>query len=113
MIRVSSSCFGNAATLRATTQWGDAMTTSCELQALLDRMTAAAEAGDSAGFAAAFTPDGLYHDYIYGDHRGREEIRHMLAGYFLRDAADYHRSEERRVGKECVSTCRSRWSPSH
>src|SRR3546814_816672 len=25
----------------------------------------------------------------------------------------YHRSEERRVGKECVSTCRSRWSPLH
>src|SRR3546814_16938944 len=23
------------------------------------------------------------------------------------------RSEERRVGKECVSTCRSRWTPSH
>src|SRR3546814_4964818 len=23
------------------------------------------------------------------------------------------RSEERRVGKECVSTCRSRWSPYH
>src|SRR3546814_12660829 len=23
------------------------------------------------------------------------------------------RSEERRVGKECVSTCRSRWSPGH
>src|SRR3546814_14270055 len=23
-----------------------------------------------------------------------------------------HRSEERRVGKECVSTCSSRWSPS-
>src|SRR3546814_8895228 len=27
-----------------------------------------------------------------------------------RKAAD-RRSEERRVGKECVSTCRSRWSP--
>src|SRR3546814_14445852 len=27
------------------------------------------------------------------------------------DAAN--RSEERRVGKECVSTCRSRWSPYH
>src|SRR3546814_16870145 len=26
---------------------------------------------------------------------------------------DYARSEERRVGKECVSTCRSRWSPYH
>src|SRR3546814_20048230 len=27
--------------------------------------------------------------------------------------ADGVRSEERRVGKECVSTCRSRWSPYH
>src|SRR3546814_9725374 len=27
--------------------------------------------------------------------------------------AFFGRSEERRVGKECVSTCRSRWSPSH
>src|SRR3546814_12342328 len=25
----------------------------------------------------------------------------------------FPRSEERRVGKECVSTCRSRWSPDH
>src|SRR3546814_20767042 len=34
----------------------------------------------------------------------------------LRDAAIdtfIDRSEERRVGKECVSTCRSRWSPYH
>src|SRR3546814_11148715 len=27
--------------------------------------------------------------------------------------AAWGRSEERRVGKECVSTCRSRWSPYH
>src|SRR3546814_4222650 len=27
--------------------------------------------------------------------------------------AEADRSEERRVGKECVSTCRSRWSPYH
>src|SRR3546814_18768607 len=27
--------------------------------------------------------------------------------------APVHRSEERRVGKECGSTCRSRWSPYH
>src|SRR3546814_11541203 len=27
--------------------------------------------------------------------------------------ADSNRSEVRRVGKECVSTCRSRWSPEH
>src|SRR3546814_13121474 len=28
-------------------------------------------------------------------------------------SANMRRSEERRVGKECVSTCRSRWSPYH
>src|SRR3546814_9908086 len=31
----------------------------------------------------------------------------------LRLGAVDQRSEERRVGKECVSTCRSRWSPYH
>src|SRR3546814_15023993 len=30
-----------------------------------------------------------------------------------RDQVRFARSEERRVGKECVSTCRSRWSPYH
>src|SRR3546814_20413546 len=35
-----------------------------------------------------------------------------VGGYVVDDdAAD--RSEERRVGKECVSPCRSRWSPYH
>src|SRR3546814_7560234 len=29
------------------------------------------------------------------------------------ELSDPVRSEERRVGKECVSTCRSRWSPYH
>src|SRR3546814_15285555 len=28
-------------------------------------------------------------------------------------AMQHWRSEERRVGKECVSTCRSGWSPDH
>src|SRR3546814_18638829 len=32
---------------------------------------------------------------------------------FPRHRAVATRSEERRVGKECVSTCRSRWSPYH
>src|SRR3546814_13495536 len=32
---------------------------------------------------------------------------------FRLNAGDPNRSEERRVGKECVSTCRSRWSPLH
>src|SRR3546814_13781514 len=32
---------------------------------------------------------------------------------FVDPATTGFRSEERRVGKECVSTCRSRWSPYH
>src|SRR3546814_7623427 len=31
----------------------------------------------------------------------------------MNDLYVQYRSEERRVGKECVSTCRSRWSPYH
>src|SRR3546814_20454324 len=31
----------------------------------------------------------------------------------LVDRVDRERSEERRVGKECFSTCRTRWSPCH
>src|SRR3546814_11784303 len=34
-------------------------------------------------------------------------------GPVLPVCAQGSRSEERRVGKECVSTCRSRWSPYH
>src|SRR3546814_11324964 len=42
------------------------------------------------------------------------ELRAMVTGWF-RPPPDREdaRSEERRVGKECVSTCRSRWSPYH
>src|SRR3546814_20716372 len=35
------------------------------------------------------------------------------AHHVLRLAIDRHRSEERRVGTGCVSTCRYRWSPVH
>src|SRR3546814_19968779 len=42
---------------------------------------------------------------------------HMLGNLALREILEFlqleclSRSEERRVGKECVSTCRSRWAP--
>src|SRR3546814_20824615 len=53
-----------------------------------------------------------------------EELVHLPDGSTLRMVVTPHpfggillsyedRSEERRVGKECVSTCRSRWSPCH
>src|SRR3546814_14706815 len=50
---------------------------------------------------------------------GLTKIRHWkalfcsFAGIFAAQAGLRNRSEERRVGKECVSTCRSRWSPYH
>lgn len=64
--------------------------TQDDFQALLRRFCAAAEAGDGQAFAACFTPDGTYHDYIYGDHTGHASIAHMLTDLFRRDAgADY------------------------
>ena len=44
-----------------------------------------------------------------------EGCRHPTDDRMLDSALDVcdHRSEERRVGKECSVTCRSRWSPYH
>src|SRR3546814_15308906 len=42
----------------------------------------------------------------------RDRVKGALAGQDVR-ASEILRSEERRVGKECVSTCRSRWWPYH
>src|SRR3546814_12555258 len=47
---------------------------------------------------------------LYG-HRAERSTR--LIDQLELTFADAERSEERRVGKECVSTCRSRWSPYH
>src|SRR3546814_11835771 len=49
---------------------------------------------------------------------GRAVQQKVTFGRCLFSARFWHsvsnrRSEERRVGKECVSTCRSRWSPYH
>src|SRR3546814_20459945 len=58
------------------------------------------------------------HRAVWDDVHARIEM-HLLAACdmdFTIDGRAYHmakRSEERRVGKECVSTCRSRWSPYH
>src|SRR3546814_13380539 len=40
-------------------------------------------------------------------------VRTLSEGRVRSDRAREIRSEERRVGKECVSTCRFRWSPEH
>src|SRR3546814_6488360 len=61
------------------------------------------------GFKIAFEP---FHMTVAfeGEDVGRQAVKEEAV------VADDHgaaRSEERRVGKECVSTCRSRWSPYH
>src|SRR3546814_13339029 len=45
----------------------------------------------------------------------RGGAQHVVAAGAAAAAQDrrHPRSEERRVGKECVSTCRSRWAPYH
>ena len=55
---------------------------------LIRRMTAAAVAGDGAGVAACFTPDGVYHDVFYGEFQGAE-IATMIEDRFHRDAKDF------------------------
>src|SRR3546814_16099891 len=46
---------------------------------------------------------------LLGGHHGGNLLARRIAAVMQGVA----RSEERRVGKECVSTCRSRWSPYH
>src|SRR3546814_12168452 len=61
---------------------------------------------------AHHTAQGVFHHAI---------VSQTVAAHFLGHVAPrpdcgrliLPRSEERRVGKECVSTCRSRWSPYH
>src|SRR3546814_20548979 len=43
---------------------------------------------------------------------GRRSLKNLALSYLMA-AAHPTRSDERRVGKEWVSTCRSRWSPDH
>ena len=63
--------------------------TGDEFAGLLNEFTLSAESGDGTRFASHFTDDAIYHDYIYGAHRGRADIAHMMQDLFHRDAADY------------------------
>src|SRR3546814_4673895 len=47
------------------------------------------------------------------EHQHRQMSMAINFDPLLANRIDPLRSEERRVGKECVSTCRSRWSPYH
>lgn len=60
-----------------------------EFARLIAAFTLSAESGDGARFARHFTEDAVYYDYIYGAHKGRADIAHMMQDLFHRDAADY------------------------
>ena len=79
------------------------------------------ECGHPLDFAAQRLPDGPAPAFAHLDTRdglwafadflpiGRE----VSLGEGWTSVVDSERSEERRVGKECASMCRSRWSPYH
>src|SRR3546814_13921025 len=47
----------------------------------------------------------------FGAPPSADVLRRLIARHVEEEMLYRERSEERRVGKECVSTCRSRWSP--
>src|SRR3546814_15243633 len=51
--------------------------------------------------------------FVIGESLVRTGLAQRLGDWLIRRTGRSDRSEERRVGKECVRTCRSRGSPSH
>src|SRR3546814_5669128 len=66
---------------------------------------------DGEGLQPALPGPGEQRDDQAGIQAAREQDADRHTRHHA--ALDGLRSEERRVGKECVRTCRSRWSPSH
>src|SRR3546814_13004524 len=71
-------------------------------------------------YAGSFLPLEVLHSaagHYIGTRDAQGPVSRESVEYFRSSAAAQRalkrRSEERRVGKECVSTCRSRWSPYH
>src|SRR3546814_11297631 len=67
------------------------------------------------GISGRFFPD-LIEEFAEGAAPGTTLYHKYQQLYSASDRTpnvDIRRSEERRVGKECVSTCRSRWSQYH
>src|SRR3546814_15045014 len=94
--------------------WSSDVCSSDLLDALLRRFARLAiDRADDDGAVIADVDRGAG---LFGD---RADGGATLADHFADlvrvdlDGDQARRSEERRVGQECVSTCRSRWSPYH
>src|SRR3546814_499475 len=95
-------------------KFGDQVLSKFMNSVMLDGKKSVAEsivygALDTVENKAKKDPLQLFHDALNNVKPGIEVRSRRVGG------ATYQvpRSEERRVGKECASTCRSRWSPYH
>src|SRR3546814_18685840 len=80
------------------------------MQDAVRNMLARAEARDHARFIGRFGAQAVI-DRRRPDLAGQQRDHQPEQSHAVGTARHRNRSEERRVGKECVSTCRSRWSP--
>src|SRR3546814_10196904 len=69
----------------------------------------------SSDLLVAYEDEGLF--YVFAGGRCYRGLKELAKRKRIKNSdtfpVEVRRSEERRVGKECVSTCRSRWSPYH
>src|SRR3546814_7081160 len=80
-----------------------------------DLATAAETVQQRLGQDAARRVPGAQEQHVVGGlrHASSSSLAPQAAAAMPKPPHTSGRSEERRVGKECVSTCRSRWSPYH
>src|SRR3546814_3537939 len=87
---------------------------------LFEEFIAARLAPEGGGFALPLAPlrqksallHGHCHQKAFSAVAPVQEVLGLIPGLQV-ELVNSSRSDERRVGKECVSTCRSRWSPDH
>ena len=72
------------------------------------------------GVVLVYPPQGLLFIPVFGALGAavaagllERQVKRMLSEAEDLSAGQFARSEERRVGKECIAVCRSRWSPYH
>ena len=65
---------------------------------------------DPENFAKLFSEEGVYHDYIYGNFKGRDNIKIMLTNYFYRDAKNFYWKMHDHVFRDNMGYAKYRFS---